>query len=144
MTAMNKSSDSHSYSEEFDSPQPPPSNSHTKFSYSKPKSPNNQPNNKSSKLLSLKNKHLMLRSSPTKPLPSSITQSYPISNTPPVHENCSPPPPNNKVQITPHYNLSPCHSQSPPLSSPPYFHNSPLPDDTSCGNSSNDSPKHNV
>ena len=29
----------------------------------------------------------MHRSSPTKPLPSSIPQSYPISNTPPVLEN---------------------------------------------------------
>ena len=34
--------------------------------------------------------------------------------------------------------------QVPPLSSPPYFHNSSLPDDTNCDSSSNDSPIHNV
>ena len=86
----------------------------------------------------------MQRSSRTKPLSSSFSQPYPISNTPPVHENCSPPPPNYNLHITAHNNLSPCHTQSPPLSSPPYFHNYPLPDDTNCDNSSNDSPKHNV
>ena len=79
MTAMIKSSDSHSGSGASDSPQPPLSNSHIKPSYSKPKSPNYQPKNKS-KLLSLKNKNRMQRSSPTKLLHSS----YPISNTPPV------------------------------------------------------------
>ena len=93
MTAMNKSSDSHSDSEDSGSPQPPPSNPHTKSSYSKPKSPNYQPNVKT-KLVSLKNKKLMQRSSRTKILSSSFSQPYPISNTPPVHENCSPPPPN--------------------------------------------------
>ena len=85
----------------------------------------------------------MHRSFPTKPLSSSISQSYPFSNTPPVNENCSPPPPNYNSHITPHYNLSPRHSQSPPLSSPPYFHNL-LPDDTNCDVSCNDSPKHNI
>ena len=47
----------------------------------------------------------MHRSPSTKPLSSSISQSYPISNTPPVHENCSPPPPNYNLHITPHNNL---------------------------------------
>ena len=143
MTAMNKSSDSHPDSEDSDSPQSPPSNSHTKSLNPKPKSPNYQPNIKTI-LLSLKNKNLMHRSLPTKPLSSSISQSYPISKSPPVNENCSPPPLNDNSHITPHNNLSLRHSQSPPSSSPPYFHNSPLPDDTNCDNSSNDSPIHNI
>ena len=86
----------------------------------------------------------MHRSSPTKPLSSSISQSYTISNSLPVHEICSPPPPNYNLHITPHNNLSPRHSQSPPLSSHPYFHKSPHSDDTNFGNSSNDSPIHNI
>ena len=86
----------------------------------------------------------MHRSSPTKLLPSS----YPISNTHPVLEDCSSPPPIFNLHINPHNNFlatpdSPRHPQS-PLSSPPYFHISPLPDDTNCDNSSNDSPTHNV
>ena len=140
---MIKSSDSHSDSEDSDSPQSPPSNSHTKSLNPKAKSLNYHPNIKT-KLRSLKNKNPMHRSPPTTPLSHSISQSYPISNTPPVNENCSPPPPNYNSHIIPHNNLSPRHSQSPPLSSPPYFHNSPLPDDTNCGNSSNDSPIHNI
>ena len=140
---MVKMSNSHSDSEDSDSPQPPPSISHTKSSNPKPKSPNYQPNTKT-KLLSSKNKNLMHRSPPTKPFSSSISQSHPSSNTPPVNENCSPPPPNYNLHFTPHNNLSPRHSQSPPLSSPPHFHNSPLPDDTNCDNSSNDSPIHNI
>ena len=91
MTAMIKPSDSHSDSEGSDSPQPPPFNFHTKSLNPKPKSPNYQPNIKT-KLLSLKNKDIMHRYSPTKPLSSCISQSYPISNTPPVNETCSPPP----------------------------------------------------
>ena len=63
---------------------------------------------------------------------------------PPVNENCSPPPPNYNSYITPHNILSPRYSQPPPLSSPPYFHNSPLPDDTNWDNSSNDSPIHKI
>ena len=86
----------------------------------------------------------MHRSSPTKPLSSSISQSYPISNTPPVNENCSSPPPNYNSHIIPHNNFSPRHSQSPSLSSPPYFHNFPIPDDNDCDNSSNDSPIHKI
>ena len=87
MTAMIKSSDSHSDSECSDSPQPPPSNFHTKSLNPKLKSPNHQPNIKT-KLLSLKNKNIMHRYSPTKPLSSCISQSYSISNTPPVNETC--------------------------------------------------------
>ena len=141
---MIKPPDSHSDSEDSDSSQPPPSTSHTKPPHSKPKSSNYQPNIKS-KLLSLKIKNLMHKSSPTKPLSTSnISPSYPISNTPPVLENCSPPPPNYNLHINPHNNLSPRHPQSPSLSSPPYFHSSLLPEDTSCDNSSNEFPKHNV
>ena len=66
-TAMIESSDSHSDSEDFDSPQSPPSNSHTKSLNSKPKSSNCQPNFKT-KLLSLKHLNLRHRSLPTKPL----------------------------------------------------------------------------
>ena len=58
MTATIKSFDSHSNSGDSGSAQPPPSNSHTKSSDSKPKSPNYQPNIKT-KLLSLKNENLM-------------------------------------------------------------------------------------
>ena len=54
MTARIKASDSHSDSEDSDSPQSPPSNFHTKSLNPKPKSLNYQPNNKT-KLLSLKN-----------------------------------------------------------------------------------------
>ena len=50
---MIKLSDSHSESEDSDSPQSPPSNSHTKALNSMPKSSNYQPNVKT-KLLSLK------------------------------------------------------------------------------------------
>ena len=108
---MIKSSDSHSDSEGSDSPQPPPSNFLTKSSNPKPNSPNYQPNIKT-KLLSLKNENLMHRYSPTKPLSSCISQSYSISNTPPVNETCSPSPPNYNLHITPHNNLSPCWRQS--------------------------------
>ena len=76
-------------------------------------------------------------SSPIKPLSSSVTH-------PSTTEDYSPPPPNYNSHLPPHNNLSPRHSQLSPLSSPPYFHNSPLPDDTNCDNSSNDSPIHNI
>ena len=140
MTAMIKSSDSHSDS---DSPQSPPSNSHTKSLNPEHKSPNYQPNIKT-KHRNLKNENAMQRSSPTKCLSSSVSQSYLISNTPPVKENCSPPPPNYSSHIIPPNNLSPRHSQSHPLSSPPYFQTSSLPDDTNCDNSSNGSHIHNI
>ena len=93
MAAMNKPSDSHSCSEVCDSPQPPPSTSHTKSPHLEPKSSNYQPTIKS-KLLSVKNKNIVLRFSPTKHLSPNTSSSYPISNTPPVLESCSPPPPN--------------------------------------------------
>ena len=144
MTAMNKPPDSHSDSEDSDSSQPPPSTSHVRSPHSKPKSPTYQPNIKS-KRLSLKIK--MRRTSPRKPLSTSnISPSYPVSVTPPVLENGTspPPPPNYNLHINPQNNSSPRHFQLPPLSSPPYFDNSPLPDDTNCDNFSNDSPIHNV
>ena len=135
MTAMNKSPDSHS-----DSPQASTSTSNTRSPHSKPKSSNYQPNI-NSKFLSLKIKNILNRSSPAKRLSSSnISPPYPINNTPPVLESCSPPPPNYNFYTNTHNNLSPRQSQLPSLSSPLNFHNSPLSDDTNCDNSSNDSP----
>ena len=110
MTAMIKHSDSHSESENSDSPQPPPSTSYTRPPHSISKSSHYQTNIKS-KLLSLKNKNPMHRSSPTKPLSSSN-----ICNTPPVLDNYSLPPPDFNLHINPHNNLSTRHSQSSPLS----------------------------
>ena len=84
-------------------------------------------------------------SSPIKPLSSSVFHAITINPTqPPNTEDYSPPPPNYNSHLSPHNNLSLQHSQLPPLSSPPYFHNSPLPDDTNCDNSSTDSPIHNL
>ena len=141
MTAMNKPPEPHSDSEDSDSPPPPPSTSHTTALPSKSKSFTYQPNIKS-KLLSLKNKNLMRSSSLRKSFSTpNISPSYPITITPPVIENPSPPPPDFNLLITPNKNISPCHSQ---LSSPPCFHNSPLLDDTNFSNSSNDSPIHNI
>ena len=57
----------------------------------------------------------MHRSSSTKPLSSSISQPYPISNTPPVNEICSAPLPNYTSRIFPHKNLSPNHLHYLPL-----------------------------
>ena len=137
MTAMIKPSDSHSDSEDSDSSHPSPSTSQTRSS-------NYQPIIKS-KLLRLKNENIIHRSSPTKPLSTPhICPAYPISNTPPELENCSPPPPNYNLPVNPHNKFFPRHSQSPPSSSLPYFHNYLFADDANCDNSSNDSPIHNV
>ena len=144
MTAMIKPPDSHSDSEDSDSPQPPPSTSNTRSPHSKSKSSNYQLHIKS-KFVSLKNKNIMNRSSTTKPLAiPNISPPYPNINTPPVLESCSPPPPISNLHTNPHNYLSLRHSQLPPLSSPPSFHNSALSDDTNCDNSSNDSPIHNA
>ena len=122
MTAMIKPPDPHSDSEDSDSRPPPLSTSHTKSLSSKSKSFIYQPNIKS-KLLSLKNKTIMQRSSPTKPLSTpNISPSYPIINNTPVIENSSSPPPNYNLHNNPQVNLSSRHSQLPPLSSAPYFH----------------------
>ena len=86
----------------------------------------------------------MHRSSLTKPPSTSISPSYPIIITHPVIENSSYLPPNYNLHNNPHNNLPPRHSQLPSLSSFPYFHNSPLPDDNKFDNCSNDSPIHNV
>ena len=129
MTAMIKPPDPHSDSEDSDSRPPPLSTSHTKSLSSKSKSFIYQPN---------------IKSKPTKPLSTpNISPSYPIINTTPVIENSSSPPPNYNLHINPQVNLSSRHSQLPPLSSPPYFHISPLPVDTDFNNSSNDSLIHN-
>ena len=118
MTAMNKPPDSHSDSEDSDSSQPPPSTSHVRSPHSKPKSPTYQPNIKS-KRLSLKIK--MRRTSPRKPLSTSnISPSYPISITPPVLENGTPPPP------PPNYNLHINPQNNFPLATPNYPHYLPL------------------
>ena len=144
MTDMINTPEPHSDSEDSDSLQPPPSISHTKSLSPKSKSFTYQPNIKS-KLLSLKNKNIMHSSSPTKLFStSSVSLSFTIIITPPVMKKSSPLPPNYNLQIIPHNNLSSHHSQLPPLSSPPYFHTSPLPDDTNFDNFSNDSPIHNV
>ena len=117
MTAMINSPEPHSDSEDYDSPQPSPSTSHTKSSPLNSKTSTYQPNIKSN-LFGLKIKNIIPRSSPTKPLPTpNISPSYPI--TPPVIENSSPPPPNYNLHINPQNNLSPLHSQLTSLSSPP-------------------------
>ena len=78
MTAMIKPPDSQSDSEDSDSPQLPPSTSHTRSPPSKSKSSTYQPNIESN-LLSLKNKNIIDRSSPTKPRSTSNNSlSYPI------------------------------------------------------------------
>ena len=83
-------------------------------------------------------------SSPIKPPSSSVFHATSTNPTnPPNTENCSPPPPNYNSHLSSHNNLSLPHSQLPSLSSPPHFHNSPLPDDTNCDNSSTDSPIYN-
>ena len=140
MTAMIKSTHSPSDSDDSDSPHSPLAKTHNTSSTSKPRPPKYHTNIKT-KLPNLKNKNPMQRSSPhsspIKPLSSSVTH-------PSTTEDYSPPPPNYNSHLPPHNNLSPRHSQLSPLSSPPYFHISPLPDDTNCDNSSNDSPIHNI
>ena len=148
MTAMIKSTHSSSDSDYFDSPHSPLPKNNTTSSKPKPRPPKYHTNIKT-KLLNLKNKNPMQRSSPNsspiKPLSSSVLHATPINPTqPPNTEDYSPPPPNYNSHLSPHNNYSLQHSQLPPLSSPPYFHNSPLPDDTNCDNSSTDSPVHNL
>ena len=148
MTAMIKSTHSSSDSDDSDSPHSPLAKNITTSSSPKPRPPKYHTNIKI-KLLSLKNKNPMQRSSPNsspiKPPSSSVFHATPINPThPPNTEDYSPPPPNYNSHRSSNNNLSLQHSQLPPLSSPPYFHNSPLPDDTNCDNSSADSPIHNL
>ena len=147
MTAMIKSSNSQSESDDSDSPYSPLAKTHTMSSSPQPRPPKYHTNIKT-KLLYLKKKTPMQRSSanfsPIKPL-SSVFHSTPTnhaqsSNT----EDSSPPPPNYNSHLLPHNYLSPRPPQISSLSSPLYLHNSPPPDDTNCDNSSNDSPKHNL
>ena len=148
MTAMIKSTHSTANFDDSDSPHSPLAKNNTTSSSPKPRPPKYHTNIKT-KLRNLKNKNLMQRSlpnsSPIKPLSSSVFHATPINPTqPPNTDDYSPPPPNYNSHLSPHNNLSLQHSQLPPLSSPPYFHNSPLPDDTNCDNSSTDSPIHNL
>ena len=148
ITAMIKSPNSPSDSDDSDSPHSPLAKTHTISSSPKPRPPKYHTNIKT-KLLNLKNKNPMQNSSPNsspiKPLSSSVLHSTPTDHAhSPNTEDYSPPPPNYNSHLPPHNNLSPRHSQLSPLSSPPYFHNSPRPDDTNCYDSSNDSPIHNV
>ena len=148
MTAMIKSSNSQSESDDSDSPHSPLAKTHTiSFSF-KPRPPKYHINIKT-KLLNLKNKNPVQRSSPNpspiKPLSSSVFLSTPTdhaqsSNT----EDYSPPPPNYNSHLPLHNNLSPRPPQISSLSSPLYLHNSPPPDDTNCDNSSSGSPIHNL
>ena len=148
MTAVIKSSNSQSESYDSDSPHSPLAKTHTISSSPKPRPPKYHTNIKT-KLLNLKNKTPMQRSSPNsspiKPLSSSVLYSTPTdhaqsSNT----EYSSPLPPNYNSHLPPHNNLSPRPPQISSLSSPLFLHNSPPPDDTNCDNSSNDSPIHNL
>ena len=144
MTAMIKSTHSTSDPDDSDSPLSPLAKNNTTSSSPEPRPPKYHTNIKT-KLPYLKNKNPMQRSSPSsspiKPLSSSGFHATPINPPqPPNTDDYSPPPPNYNSHLSPHNNLSLQHSQLPPLSSPPYFHNSPLPDDTNCDNSSTDSP----
>ena len=148
MTAMIKSTHSPPDSDDSDSPHSQLAKPYNTSSTPKPLPPKYSTNIKK-KLLNLKNKNPMQRSpsnsSPIKPNFSSTLQTTNIDHTYfPNTDNSSPPPPNYNSHLPPHNNLSPRHSQLSPLTSPPYLHNSPLPDDTNCDNSSNDSPIHNV
>ena len=148
MTAMIKSTHSPSDSDDSDSPHSPFVKTHTTSSSPKPRPPKYHTNIET-KLLNLRNKNQMQRSSPNSS-PIKLLSSSSLHTTPTDHthssntEDYSPPPPNYNSHLPPHNILSPRHSQLSPLSSPPYFHNSPLPDDTNCDNSSNDSPIHNI
>ena len=148
MTAMIKSSNSQSESDDSVSPHSPLAKTHTISSSLKPRPPKYHTNIKT-KLPNIKNINPMQRSSPNsspiKPLSSSVLHSTPTdhaqsSNT----EDYSPPSPNYNSHLPPHNNLSTRPPQISPLSSPLTLHNSPLPDDTNCDNSSNGSPIHNL
>ena len=148
ITAMTKSSNSQSKSDDSDSPHSPLAKTHTISSSPKSRHPKYHANIKT-KLLNLEYKTPTQRSSPNsssiKPLSSSVLHPTPtdhaqIFNT----EDSSPPPPNYNSHLPPHNNLSPRPPQISSLPSPLYLHNSPPPDDTNYDNSSNDSPIHNL
>ena len=125
MTAMIKPPHSNSDSDEYDTPSPLHSESIVN-----PKIKNSKVNYYNlkikSKLLSLAAKNPMQRSSPKKNPFLHLTFYYHSSAT----DNNSLPHPNYDSLNNPPNNLSPCHSQLPSMSSPPYLHNSPSLDDT--------------
>ena len=146
MTAMLNSSNSHSESDDSDSPHSPLAKTHIPSSSPKPRPPTYHTKIKT-KILNLKNKPPMPRSSPnsspTKPLFSSVLHSAPTDPTQSFNtEDSSPPPPTYNSHLPSHNILSPRPPQISSLSSPLYLHNTP-PDDTKCDNSSTDSPVHN-
>ena len=143
MTAMIKSTNPHPDSDDSDSPNSPLAKNQNLSS-----SPNFRPPKYHSqiktKILNLKNKSPMPRSSPPsspiKPPSSSILHPNPNDHTQSSNvETSSPPPPNYNS----HNNLSPQPPQLSSLSSPLYLHNSLTHDDTNCDNSFTDSPIHN-
>ena len=147
MTAMIKSTNSHPDSDDSDSPNSPLAKNQTLSS-----SPNFRPTKYhtqiKTKILNLKNKSPMPRSSPPsspiKPLSSSILHSNPNDHTQSSNvETSSPSPPIYNSHLLPHNNLSPQPPQLSSLSSPLYLHNSLTLDETNCDNSSTDSPIHN-
>ena len=147
MTAMIKSTNSHPDSDDSDSPNSPLAKNQTLSSNHNSRQPKYHTQIKT-KILNLKNKSPMLRSSPPsspiKPPSSSILHSNPNDHTQSFNvETSSPPPPNYNSHLLPHNNLSPRPPQLSSLSSPLYLHNSLPPDDTNCDNSSTDSPIHN-
>ena len=147
MTAMIKSTNSHPDSDDSDSPNSPLAKNQTLSSNPNSRQPKYHTQIKT-KILNLKNKSPMLRSSPPsspiKPPSSSILHSNPNDHTQSFNvETSSPPPPNYNSHLLPHNNLSPRPPQLSSLSSPLYLHNSLPPDDTNCDNSSTDSPIHN-
>ena len=131
MTAMIKSTNPHPDSDDSDSPNSPLAKNQNLSS-----SPNFRPPKYHSqiktKILNLKNKSPMPRSSPPSSNPNDHTQS---SNV----ETSSAPPPNYNS----HNNFSPQPPQLSSLSSPLYLHNSLTHDDTNCDNSFTDPPIHN-
>ena len=132
MTAMLKSSNSHSESDDSDSPHSPLAKTHIPSSDPKPRPPTYHTNIKT-KILNLKNKTPMPRSSPnsspTKPLSSSVLHSAPTDPTQSFNtEDSSPTPPNYNSHLLSHNNLSPRPPQISSLSSPLYLHKSPPPD----------------
>ena len=145
---MLKSSNSHSESDDSDSPHSPLAKTHIPSSSPKPRPPNYHTNIKT-KIFNLQNKTPVPRSSPNsspiKPLSSSVLHSTPTDQTQSFNtEDSSPPPPNYNSHLLSHNNLSPRPPQISSLSSPLYLHNSPSPDDTNCDNSSTDSPIYNL
>ena len=142
MTAMLKSSNSHSESDDSDSPHSPLAKTHTLSSSPKPRPPKYHTNIKT-KILNLKNKTSMPRSSPNSSPIKPFLLLFSIL-LPPIIHNPLTPKILHPLLLLSHNNFSPRPPQISSLSSPLYLHNSPPPDDTNCDNSSTDSPVHNL